>query len=267
MKNDDKRWYVTWDDQRFGPYLEEELIDRVRNDKVDISAYVFCEGMKNWEPISTHPEFSAAFSYIPPSPTKLKFEPPTNVKVSQSVKTYHRFSFMRFLFVVLFGVAGYAGSLFLYESRLLVLGNSDGYAIAGIIIGFILGMILFRPFKKRFRQGSTNSEVDSMSSKHHFPFFTILGILLALAGLYGTFIVYEPNQWQVMIRSYPSGKEHTHNLRFKYEANCKQWIRDEASKYTQMNNDHPGLYPLKLYACRRFCPNKFECTLRMLQGQ
>ncbi len=273
MKNDDKRWYVTWDGQKFGPYLEEELIGRVRNGKVDIGAYVFCEGMENWEPINTHPEFSTAFSYIPPSPTKLKFETPTNVKVSQTYRTYHQFSFMRFLFVVLFAVAGYAVSLYLlYDSGLLVLGHSDGHAIVGIIVGFILGMILFRPFKKRFRQENTNentnSEVDSMGSKHHFPFSTILGILLTLAGLYGTYIAYEPNQWQLVLVE--NGKESLYPYKFKNQGDCYTWITEQAYMAADTMNSNPNMTYIgkpPVFRCRQICYDKLGCTLMILKSQ
>jgi len=281
MKNDDRRWYVSWDSHRFGPYSQMELIDRVRNGNVDISAYIFCEGMESWEPITTYPLFSAAFSFIPPAPTELepsqiraqveiseKFETPQNIKILEHHKTYRHFSFIRFLFVVLFVVAGYTGAMFLYESRLFVIGNSDDNGLFGIIVGFILSIILFRPFKKRLRRGSTDSEVDSVGSKRHFSFSMFLGFLISIGGLIGTYIAYDPDQWQAVV-VYPNGKEDLHPARFKNKQECYTWTTTQLSMManTMQNNPNMTYLGVHTYTCRRFCYDKFDCTLKGLKNR
>jgi len=266
MKND-KRWYVAWDSQRFGPYSQEELIERARNNKVDIGAYVFCEGMKNWEHIITHPVFSNAFSFIPPIPPDFestqmesqvelqdKTVAPKNVKTPKTSKTYRRFSFIRFFFVVLFGVVGFTCALFT---------SGETAALFGVIVGTIFGLLLFRPFKKRVRKKHKKPKIDS---DNHFSFSGFFGICLAVVGLIVSFIAYEPDQWKAIV-VYSNGAETSSPYRFKSEQSCNTWRTNQLSMMGNMikNNPNTQYVGIHTYRCTKFCFDKFGCTLASLK--
>jgi uncharacterized protein (TIGR00266 family) len=61
-------WYVAIGGEQQGPYEEAQLLEMVRSGSVGRDAHVFTEGFKNWEPISSRPEFSGAFGAAPAPP-------------------------------------------------------------------------------------------------------------------------------------------------------------------------------------------------------
>ena len=68
----DKFWYVAVGGQQQGPWSQEEVVDGIRNHRYGRDAYVFAQGMANWVPITSQPEFASAFgpatSAAPPPP-------------------------------------------------------------------------------------------------------------------------------------------------------------------------------------------------------
>jgi len=64
----DKSWYVAVGGQQQGPMSRDEVLAGVRNGRFGRDAHVFSQGMRNWVPISTEPEFSGAFAVPPPPP-------------------------------------------------------------------------------------------------------------------------------------------------------------------------------------------------------
>src|SRR5688500_18719018 len=55
-------WYVAVGGQQQGPLSAAEIIARVRGGQLDRGAHVFTQGMANWEPIASRPEFAEAFA-------------------------------------------------------------------------------------------------------------------------------------------------------------------------------------------------------------
>ena len=68
----DRFWYVAVGGQQQGPWSTAEVQDSIRSSRFGRDAYVFSEGMANWVPITSQPEFASAFgpaaSYAPPPP-------------------------------------------------------------------------------------------------------------------------------------------------------------------------------------------------------
>lgn len=68
----DRFWYVAVGGQQQGPWSTAEVQDSIRGGRFGRDAYVFSEGMANWVPITSQPEFASAFgpsaSYAPPPP-------------------------------------------------------------------------------------------------------------------------------------------------------------------------------------------------------
>lgn len=66
-------WYVAVNGKQQGPMSEAEVAAGVRGGKFDRNTHVFTEGMDNWFPITSRPEFSSAFSAapaaVPPPPS------------------------------------------------------------------------------------------------------------------------------------------------------------------------------------------------------
>lgn len=53
-------WYVAVDGKQKGPYLEDQVVEQIRRGSLDRSAYVFTQGMSDWEPIHTRERFAKA---------------------------------------------------------------------------------------------------------------------------------------------------------------------------------------------------------------
>ncbi len=68
----DKFWYVAVGGQQQGPWTQEEVLDGIRGNRYGRDSYIFAQGMANWVPITSQPEFAAAFgpaaSAAPPPP-------------------------------------------------------------------------------------------------------------------------------------------------------------------------------------------------------
>ncbi len=64
----DKAWYVAVGGQQQGPMSRDEVVAGIRSGRYGRDAHVFAQGMGNWVPISTEPEFSGAFGAAPPPP-------------------------------------------------------------------------------------------------------------------------------------------------------------------------------------------------------
>ena len=64
----DKAWYVAVGGQQQGPMSRDEVVAGIRGGRFGRDAYVFSQGMGNWVPIATEPEFSGAFGAAPPPP-------------------------------------------------------------------------------------------------------------------------------------------------------------------------------------------------------
>ena len=66
------QWYVAVDGKQQGPFPEQEVADRIRRGQLGRGTHVFAHGMADWQPISSHPPFAAAFgaagSPAPPAP-------------------------------------------------------------------------------------------------------------------------------------------------------------------------------------------------------
>ncbi len=64
-------WYVAVGGKQEGPMSAEDLLVGARSGKFGRESHVFTDGMANWEPIHTRPEFSPAFAggpSLPPPP-------------------------------------------------------------------------------------------------------------------------------------------------------------------------------------------------------
>lgn len=61
----DRFWYVAVAGQQQGPWTVNEVLDGVRAGRFGRDAYVFSEGMPNWVPITSQPEFAAGFGAAP----------------------------------------------------------------------------------------------------------------------------------------------------------------------------------------------------------
>ncbi len=55
-----QQWYVAVAGQQQGPMSTADIVSRVRSGQLDRSAHVFTQGMVNWEPIASRPEFADA---------------------------------------------------------------------------------------------------------------------------------------------------------------------------------------------------------------
>ena len=64
----DKAWYVAVGGQQQGPMSRDEVVAGIRSGRFGRDAHVFTQGMSNWVPIGSEPEFSGAFGAAPPPP-------------------------------------------------------------------------------------------------------------------------------------------------------------------------------------------------------
>ncbi len=62
------QWYVAVDGKQEGPVAAEEVVARVRAGRLDRNAHLYGPGMKAWVPITSVPEFAAAFGAALPAP-------------------------------------------------------------------------------------------------------------------------------------------------------------------------------------------------------
>ena len=56
-----QNWYVSIGGQQMGPWSVDEITGKIRRGEIDRNAYVFGEGMANWESIANRQEFRSAF--------------------------------------------------------------------------------------------------------------------------------------------------------------------------------------------------------------
>jgi len=61
-------WYVAIAGQQQGPFPQNEVVEKIRSGAVGPDAHVFANGMANWVPITSRPEFSGAFAGAAPPP-------------------------------------------------------------------------------------------------------------------------------------------------------------------------------------------------------
>src|SRR5918999_1049849 len=64
----DKAWYVAVGGQQQGPMSRDEVVAGIRGGRFGRDAHVFTQGMSNWVPIGSEPEFSGAFGAAAPPP-------------------------------------------------------------------------------------------------------------------------------------------------------------------------------------------------------
>jgi uncharacterized protein (TIGR00266 family) len=67
----EKVWYVAVGGQQQGPMDREEVLAGIQSRRFGRDAHVFTQGMANWTPLTSHPEFAAAFgpaTAMPPPP-------------------------------------------------------------------------------------------------------------------------------------------------------------------------------------------------------
>src|SRR3954464_5356885 len=64
----DNVWYVAAGGQQQGPMSRDEVLAGVRSGRFNRDAHVFTQGMANWVPLASHPEFSGAFTAAAPPP-------------------------------------------------------------------------------------------------------------------------------------------------------------------------------------------------------
>ena len=64
----DNVWYVAAGGQQQGPMSRDEVLAGVRSGRFSRDAHVFTQGMANWVPLASHPEFSGAFTSAAPPP-------------------------------------------------------------------------------------------------------------------------------------------------------------------------------------------------------
>ncbi len=61
-------WHVAVNGKQEGPYSEEDVVDKVKNGRLDRNASVYGPGMTEWAPIHSRTEFSGAFGGSAPPP-------------------------------------------------------------------------------------------------------------------------------------------------------------------------------------------------------
>ncbi len=64
----DQAWYVAIGGQQQGPMSRDEVVAGIRSGRYGRDAHVFAQGMANWVPIATEPQFAGAFGAAPPPP-------------------------------------------------------------------------------------------------------------------------------------------------------------------------------------------------------
>lgn len=64
----DKAWFVAVGGQQQGPMSRDEVLAGIQSGRFGRDAHVFTQGMANWVPIISEPEFSGGFEAAPPPP-------------------------------------------------------------------------------------------------------------------------------------------------------------------------------------------------------
>jgi uncharacterized protein (TIGR00266 family) len=64
----DKIWYVAVGGQQQGPFSRDEVLAGIQSGRYGRDTYVFTQGLANWVPVSSSPEFAGAFAPTPPPP-------------------------------------------------------------------------------------------------------------------------------------------------------------------------------------------------------
>jgi uncharacterized protein (TIGR00266 family) len=64
------QWYLAIQGRQEGPFTTDQVLERLRTRQIDGSAFVFAQGMDNWAPLSSRPEFASALApaVLPPPP-------------------------------------------------------------------------------------------------------------------------------------------------------------------------------------------------------
>ena len=253
--NDKKLWYVAVDGRRSGPYSQKEIEEQARAGIVGIDAHVFSEGMKDWQVISSRPEFSNAFRAAPPPPPPA---PGTHPGESLTAPGAHptipvnRFSFARFILVLLLGVAGYFAAVYAatyaYDFwSVYLFPNYHVAAFSGIAGGLLFGLLLFRPFKKRL-QGASHTD----PGRKGLSLSGWLGVMLGIAGLAAAYFAYQPSQWEA-IAIMPNGTISIMNSELKSHTECYTWLTGMKDEYINSR--------VRQFDCRMKCANKLNCLL------
>ncbi len=60
--NQSDQWYVAVNSEQLGPWSHAEIEAKIRNGEIDEYAHVFQQGMANWVPITTTPDFQSSFA-------------------------------------------------------------------------------------------------------------------------------------------------------------------------------------------------------------
>ena len=82
----DKIWYLAIAGEQHGPFSESEVLDRIQAGNLGRDAHVFKEGMPNWTPIHSQPEFATTFkaTVSPPPGTEATYAPAPDRKRTRS---------------------------------------------------------------------------------------------------------------------------------------------------------------------------------------
>ncbi len=64
----DRIWYLATSGKQEGPFLAEEIAEKIRAGAVSRSAHVYREGLGNWAPVVSEPRFASAFGSSIPRP-------------------------------------------------------------------------------------------------------------------------------------------------------------------------------------------------------
>jgi len=64
----DKVWYVAVGGQQQGPFSRDEVLAGIQGGRFGRDAHVFTQGLANWVPVTSSPEFADAFVPVPPPP-------------------------------------------------------------------------------------------------------------------------------------------------------------------------------------------------------
>ena len=54
------KWHYSVGGQSIGPVTSEDIVTRIRTGQIKPDNHVWCEGMANWAPVASVPEFASA---------------------------------------------------------------------------------------------------------------------------------------------------------------------------------------------------------------
>jgi len=267
--NGDVIWYVAVNGQRVGPLSQSKVLEKLRGGEISCDDYIFTEGMDGWVTILTRKEFSEICGQVPPPPP-----PPSRTLGGVTQSAYEsngrfgasRFSFWRVVLTLLCGLAGFYFVVYVYQHGyplvsqypfLYSLFSDQKIALlSGVSVGVFLGLLLFRPFKKRTGRGHIPSNQSDGFSLSGF-----IGVLLGVAGLYAAYYTYNPPQFEpynmvdgMVIGGYDFGSEQE----------CRTWADNYTAHMleTMRNNPNTPYSEFRGVSCRRFCADKLSCLMR-----